>query len=125
MLQTEWEKNVLSRTPPKIGDGQCVYLVRHYLHHVKGLPWWAVPSGSNAKEWWANAPADKFRKITGGVPYEGSIIILGTGTYGHVAVVRKGATKDWVPVIEQNFAIPLRVTLGKHRNQGLRWLYAR
>lgn len=125
MTQAEWEKNVLARKPPKIGNGQCVALVRHYLHWVKGLPWNAVPYGSDAKEWWANAPSDKFRKLKGGKPYEGAILVLLSGKHGHVAIVRKGATKDLIPVIEANWATPLRVTYGRHRNKDIHWLFPR
>jgi surface antigen len=122
MTQVEFEKQTLGT---KVGDGQCVAFVRTYLNRVKGLPWNAVPSGSDAEEWWANAPSSKFRKITGGIPYEGAILCLRVGEFGHVAVVRKGATAESIPVVEANWAVKLHVTYGRHRNRNIRWLFPR
>jgi surface antigen len=122
ITQVAFEKKYLGK---KVGSGQCVPLARQYLVEVKGLPAGVVPYGSDAKEWWANAPSSRFRKITGGVPYEGSIVILSTGEHGHVFIARKGATAETVPALEANWAQKLKVTFGRHRNKNLRWLYPR
>lgn len=124
MKQVDWEKAVLKSG--KIGNGQCVALVRDKLVRVDGLPKFIVPPDSDAEEWWKKAPDKHFIKRKGGVPWEGSIVIIKTPDphdVNHVAVVRKGATSSTIPVIEQNWAVKKKVTLGKHRNKDIRWLF--
>ncbi len=78
----------------KFGNGQCVYLIYNYSEYL-GFP----HSGPNACDYTTYSLPSGWKRVKGGTPQKGDIIVYAGGNgYGHVAVYEND-TSTW----HQNF----------------------
>lgn len=126
-------------------SGQCVALFRRYVAEVvekNSDGFNTIPSVVSAKDIWTAAPKKhwqhvKHRIIDQGkheeetVPTKGAIVVFkatSSNPHGHVGIAtgRLNLKAGTFEVLEQNFGVPLKTTLGFHGyGSVIGWLYRR
>ena len=126
----------------KVGSGQCVALFRRYVAEVAeknsdGFD--TIPNVGSAKDIWTAAPKKFWQHVRpssqgssgnrADAPAKGAIVIFKAtsgNSHGHVGIAtgKTNATAGSFEVLEQNFAAPLKTTLGWHSyGSVIGWLY--
>lgn len=115
----------------KVGDGQCVALVKRYEHDVLGLVPQSVGNAHDYYDNFYNQPFlyNNFVRITytgSNVPNIGDIIVWNTnygGGNGHIAIVYENITSSSFTSFDQNWNIPLHCEITNHNYKNvLGWL---
>lgn len=115
----------------KVGDGQCVALVKQYEQEVLGLTPQAVGNAHDYYDNFYNQPFlynnfDRIEYTGGNLPSVGDIIVWSTavgGGYGHIAIVYRNINSSNFTSFDQNWNTPLRCNIEQHNyNHILGWL---
>ena len=69
----------------KVGTGQCVALIKSYYSHLG-----ASPVAGNACDYATNSLPNGWKRVKGGVPQRGDILVYTGAKYGHVAIYAGG-----------------------------------
>lgn len=114
----------------KVGDGQCVALIKQYETDVLGLTPEAVGNAHQYFDDFENQPFlyNNFQKIPfqNNLPIEGDIIVwntnVGSGA-GHVAIAFNNINEETFNSFDQNWNSPLLCSLETHSyNNVVGWL---
>ena len=106
----------------KVGDGQCVALIKNYESEVLGI---TPVAGGNAHNYYDNYEDEEFlynnynRYENNGVnvPQIGDLIVWSTavgGGAGHIAIAYEEIKKDSFISFDQNWNTPLKCNLETH-----------
>lgn len=115
----------------KVGDGQCVALVKQYEQDVLDLIPQAVGNAHQYYDDFYDEPFlyENFDRITyngSNVPNIGDIIIWSTavgGGYGHIAIVYENISSSSFTSFDQNWNTPLVCNIENHNyNNVLGWI---
>ena len=71
----------------KVGSGQCVALIQAYYKYLG-----VSPVSGHAYQYATNSLPSGWRRVKGGTPQPGDILIYAGATYGHVAIYAGGTT---------------------------------
>ena len=115
----------------RVGDGQCVALVKQYEQEVLGLTPQAVGNAHDYYDNFYNQPFlynnfDRYTYNGTNLPSNGDIIVWSTavgGGYGHIAIVYQNVTSSNFVSFDQNWNTPLRCKIENHTYRNiLGWL---
>ena len=114
----------------KVGNGQCVALIKQYETDVLGLTPEAVGNAHNYYDEYNNQPFlyENFERITyqNNMPQKGDIVVWNTSVgngAGHVAICYENITPNNFVSFDQNWNTPLLCSLETHTyNNVVGWL---